>query len=775
MAKHGESSKKQSSGRMRRFLKGALFTFLTIFTIIVVGSMATVGAATGYVASLVNEEPVRKKAEMKEKISTWTQTSVAYFRDGSTIGKLRGDSDRKAVTVDQVSPHLIDALLSTEDRTFYTHKGISPKGFSRAVYLNVTGSGSSGGSTLTQQLVKNLFLDYREKSLERKSKELFLALRMERLFSKDDILNAYLNTVYFGKNASGRNMLGVQAAAKGLFNVDAKDLNLPQAAYIVGMVQRPNAYNPFYNRKNDEEVNEQNLKLGKERMQDVLMNMVENKKISKKEYENAASYDVKGALKTKDDTSIAFKNYPFITMAVEEEAAKVLMKADGKDPKKLSKDGKYRDTLDKYQQKVLTGGYKITTTLDEDLYKALNKAAKNSSFGKGQDLGAVLLDVETGGTLAFVGGRDYNKNQKNHALDVQRSPGSTIKPLLDFGPALDRGIISPESIIIDEKLTGPGGNVYRNYTRRYDGPMTAREALKKSINIPAIKLLRKVGLENGFNYLRKMNFPIHEHDGEASAIGGFTYGFDVQRMTAGYAMLANEGKFNEPHIISKIENSKGEVVWEAEKKPKRIFSPQAAYWTTDMLESVVRDSYGTARSTVGRSFPGISLAGKTGTSNNTEDLWFIGYTPKVALGVWTGYDYPKRIPNSNLAKHTWINLFRAVQKSDPKLLQGSFPKQPKMSYKGFEKHKVKKEKEKENNAPSDSSGSNPPPSNNNPSEEPNTGNQPNNDQSGNNDDSGSTPPDSGGDPPPEDGDTSPPTGDNPPTDGDVDINPGEES
>ena len=197
--------------------------------------------------------------------------------------------------------------------------------------------------------------------------------------------------------------------------------------------------------------------------------------------------------------------------------------------------------------------------------------------------------------------------------------------------------------------------------------MTAREALAKSINIPAIKMLRSIGIQTGFKYLRKMNFPIHEYDGESSAIGGFTYGFDVQRITAGYAMLGNQGKFNEPYMISKIEDSNGKVIYEHKSEPVQVLSPRAAYWTTDMLKDVVRKGTGTL---VGKSFPGYHLAGKTGTTNSTKDVWFVGYTPDVALGVWTGYDYPKRIPNDKRARYVWINLFRAAVKTDPKLISG---------------------------------------------------------------------------------------------------------
>ncbi|PTX64826.1 penicillin-binding protein [Melghirimyces profundicolus] len=730
--------------RRRRILKGFLFTFLVIFVLFVFGSMATVGATAGYVASLVNEEPIRPQEKLQAKITGWTQTSYAYFRDGTSIGKLSADADRKVVTMDEVSPHLIDALISTEDREFYSHNGINPKAMIRAAYQMVSGAeDQTGGSTITQQLVKNLFLDYRQRTVERKAKEIFLAMRMERFFSKEEIMNAYINSLYFGKNASGRNMLGVQAAAKGLFGVDAKDLNLSQAAYIAGMVQRPNAYNPFRG--------EENLKNGKKRMREVLWNMVVNKKITEKEYQKARKFDIKGSLRTAEDNSIAYQKYPYVTIAVEDEAAKVLMRADGKDPKELSKKGIYRDTLDEYKQKILTGGYKVTTTLDKKLYEAMNKAAKNTAFSDQKiQVGAALLDVKSGATLAFVGGRDYRKNQHNHALDVRRQPGSTIKPLLDYGPGLDRGVISPDSIIIDEKLAARGttGHVYRNYNDKYSGPMTAREALMKSMNIPAIKVLRAVGVQTGLKYLEKMNFPLSEGMGESVAIGGFTYGFDVQRMTAGYAMLANQGKFNEPYLISKIEDPSGKVVYEHKKEPVRVMSAKAAYWTTDMLKDVVRKGTGVR---IGNSFPGYNLAGKTGTTNDTKDVWFVGYTPEVALGTWVGYDRPKTIWNDQQAKIAWINMFRAVNQADPKLVSGAdFPRQPGYDFKCFECKKAEKmKKEEEEKKKKEQQENRPPEPSQPPAPEPGT--PPGGGDSGTN--GGDTNGDQGGTvfPPPDDG------------------------
>lgn len=752
------SEKPKKSKKKGRWIRSLFFSLLVIFTIIIMGSMATVGAATGYVASLVNDEPIREKEELEAKITGWSQTSYAYFRDGNAIGRLRvEEGDRKVVTHKDVSPHLIDALISTEDREFYQHNGVVPKSILRAAWQQATGSSiQTGGSTITQQLVKNIILENQVQSMDRKAKEIFLAMRMEHFFSKEQIMDAYLNSLYFGKDVNGRHMLGVQAAAQGMFGVDAKDLDLAQAAYIAGMVQRPNAYNPFRG--------EENLKYGTKRMQWVLRKMEENGAITAADRKKASSFDIAGSLAEQENQpTTAHVKYPYITMTVELEAAKILMRQDGLDAQELSEKGKYGETLLQYKNKLWGGGYQIYTTVDQELYDTMNEAALKDSLyaspttftlnGKTykdakEKIGATLLDTRTGATLAFVGGRDFEEDQNNYAFDTSRQPGSTIKPLLDFGPGLDKGVISPDSIIIDEPLKARyGDHVYQNYTQSYDGAMDARKALKLSINIPAIKVLRAVGIENGLEYLRKMNFPVHENDGEASAIGGFTHGFDVQRMTAGYAMLGNEGNFNEPYIIERIEDSAGNVVYEHEPDPAQVMSPQAAYWTTDMLRDVIKSGTGTY---VGARAPGYDLAGKTGTTNNTTDVWFVGYTPDISLGVWTGYGVNKRLPDDQRARVIWAEIFNAVTASDPELAKkdSRFQSQPPYSSKCFECKKAeKKNKDKKKGGEQQPSSGSQPPST--PDAPPDNDNQP---------PANETPPADGG----EDGGEIPLPPDNPP-------------
>jgi penicillin-binding protein 1B len=563
--------------------------------------------------------------------------------------------------LDEVSPYLINAFLSVEDHEFYQHKGIVPSSLIRATWQQVSGSEvTTGGSTITQQLVKNeLFTQ--EKSLERKALEIINALRIEKYYNKEQIFVAYMNSVYFGKGAHGKHMYGVVAAARGIFNKDVKELNLAQAAYIAGMVQRPNAYNPLRG--------EENIKLGTKRMKLVLLKMLENKKITESEYDKAVQFDIKSSLAKQSDFENPLEKYPYIMTATENEAVDILMAQD----KVQKNEANYKE----YRDRIKKGGYKIYTTVDEQLYNALNDSIKNMNvpgkWKKGkkvkEQIGATLVDNKTGAVLAFVSGTDFKETQLDHAFEVERQPGSAIKPLLVYGPALNEGLISPDSMIWDEPVLKPNGTPYKNANGKYkNGPVTATYALQWSLNTPTIKLIRKLGVEHAFDYLRKMDMPPHKWDGEASALGGMRQGYTVAQMTAAYAMIANQGNYNKPHLIERIEDSAGNVIYDFSKqnKTKQILSPQATYQLTQMMREVVRD--GTAK-VIGGQTGGYNIAGKTGTTSNYVDLWFVGFTPEVSLGVWSGYDQHYSHAHETFTKAAWSRLFKAAAKTKPDLIK----------------------------------------------------------------------------------------------------------
>jgi penicillin-binding protein 1B len=677
----GLYNKQVPSKKTKSKKKTFLVTLYSILTLFLVTAVVVLGVGAGIVSAYTKSEKVREKKDFDEELNGWSETSYAYFRDATTgksklIGAMHNEKDRVLVRkIDDVSPNLLHALLSTEDRQFYTHEGIVPTAILRAAFQQAIGSEVvTGGSTLTQQLVKNEILGNRDRSLERKSLEIINALRLEQYYQKDDILVKYLNSVYFFKGANGKHMYGVMAAAKGLFNKDAKDLTLPEAAYMVGMVQQPVKYNPF---SSDPEIQKAKIKRGTKRMKLVLDYMVANGKITPEQRNEAAKYDITKSLAKSSDFKNAYATYPFIISAVESEAIKVLQEMDKKYHPTEAKDRTYKY----YSDKVRTGGLKIYSTVDQALYDNMNKSVEGIDFPRRkingvlvrEQIGSVMIENKSGSVLSFFAGTDFEENQKDHAFEAKNQPGSSMKPLLAYGPAINEGILSQESIIVDEPINKEySSKVYRNSNGKYSGPVTATRALQFSYNIPAIKAFRatvnKLGSKQKvFDYIRQMGMPPHKKDGEALVLGGATYGYTVEQMTGAYAMIANNGQFNKPHLIEKITDSQGKVIYDhAKENPtKVVFSPQTSYQLTEMLKKVVQG--GTAEGFIGQ-INGYNIAGKTGTTTSEYDLWFVGYTPEVSLGVWSGYDYNKK-GNHDLAKIAWVKLFKAAAATNPTLIK----------------------------------------------------------------------------------------------------------
>jgi penicillin-binding protein 1B len=714
-----EKETKWGKSKMVPMIRRVSVILLTSVTIIAV---AAVGVGAGVFSAFAKNAKIMTKKDYDKYLTGWSQTSYAYFRDNKPIGYMVTKTNSKLIkNLDQVSPNLTNALISTEDREFWTHHGIVPKAIARAAFQQVIGSDvQTGGSTLTQQLVKNKILDDRSKSYERKTMEIIDAIRLEKYYNKKDILVKYLNSVEFGPDADGKRMTGFAVAAKGLFNTDIKNLNVPQAAYLAGMVQSPYAYNPFYERKDGDR--EAHLKAGTERMKYVLGKMLENKVITKQQYEEAIHYDVAKHLAKQSSFHNGFADYPYIINAVTKEAAQILQEKDKK--------AGINKPLDAYNQQVTNGGYKIYTTIDKGMYDAINNAVSGMHMpskridGKRvkEQVGATMIDNKTGGILAFVGGTQYD--WLNRALDTKRQPGSSIKPLLVYGPALNEGIISPTSQIVDEKIYKPDGTPYHNANNQYhNAPVTATYALQWSLNIPAIKIIRKLGVEHGFEYLRKMDLQPSKNDGEAAALGGFTHGFSVTQMTGGYAMIANDGVYNKPHLIDKIVDSEGHVVYDyaRDNQPVRILKPAAVSDLRGMMRQVV--TAGTAQM-VGNATGGYDVIGKTGTTSDEHDVWFIGSTPEISLGVWTGFDQPAKVVVHDLSLMVWKNIFKAAAKAEPSLIkkgsqfksEGSVPfqcfecnRQPAPAPGGQQSGGAGTQPPANNPAPSPAPGSNPTP------------------------------------------------------------------
>ncbi|WCN37052.1 transglycosylase domain-containing protein [Aneurinibacillus uraniidurans] len=659
-----EPKKKKKSAWKSILLVLQIGTILFFMGVLFAGA-----AAAGYVASLVKDDPVRSYDEIHQKISTNNLTGFAYFADKTLIGQLITTEDRRLVSHTEVSPHLIDAIISTEDKYFYEHKGIVPSAIARAGIQQITGAPvQTGGSTLTQQLVKQTILSP-EQTMQRKFREMFLALRVERMFTKDQILDAYINKMYFGKNANGSNVYGVQAAAKGIFGVDAKDLNIPQAAYLAGMLQAPSSYIPFKNIKKN------GLKLGKERQKLVLSRMLENGKITKQEYDEAIAYDIEAHLAK--PSRKAFEKYPYLMMEIEQRAAELLVEQDIAKNPDLKKES-FNKLVEEKRIAVRQGGYHIYTTINKNVYEKMQQIAANpANFGPDrpaidgkpmpEQVGGILINNKTGAILGMMEGRNFETEKTNHVTAL-RQPGSTIKPLAVYGPAIEEGIVSPSSTVVDEETVFPGGYTPKNANNTFKGPVTVRDALKWSRNVPAVKVYFKTGVRKSLSYVKKMGVTslVDSDYYLPSALGGLTYGISVEEMTNAYATFANEGQFVDAYLIQRIENSDHEVVYEHKAKPVPVFSPQTALLVTDMLRDVISSGTGTR---VLRSINGHDVAGKTGTTQDERDKWFVGYTKDISLGVWVGYDKKYKLYQSSFedAQKIWGKIFSSVLGTNPQL------------------------------------------------------------------------------------------------------------
>ena len=674
---------------------GVIWNLAIILAIILLaGGVFAASAGAGYFASLVDEEKLRTEDEMLSDIYSYEETSQLYFADNTYLGKLQTDLDREETTLEDVADVAIDAVLATEDEYFFEHDGIVPKAIMRGLFQDVSNSDSqSGGSTLTQQLIKNQILT-NEVSYERKAKEILLAMRLEKFMDKEDIMEAYLNIIPYGRNSAGMNIAGIETAAKGIFNVPASDLNLPQAAFIAGIPKAPFSYTPYAAGGVPKE--DEALEPGLNRMKTVLYRMLETGYITEAEYQEALEYDIVADFRTGETRS--YEDHPFVTTELEKRATRIIMdvlaEQNGVDPETLDQDQNlYEEYAILANRAVRSNGYRIHSSINKDLYIAQEEAQK-AYQGYGTTLsedyvdengetktrqlpvqvGSVTLENDTGRILSFVGGRDHEIEKLNHATQAYRSIGSTVKPLLVYGPALENGLIGAGSPVVDVKFTmNDNGDSYEptNFIPTSEqGIMPARDALAQSQNLPALRLFAQMRDDMPIQYLIDNGFSrVEENDGVVSAaLGGGIEG-SVEEVANAYAALANGGKHMETTMIDKIEDADGNVIYEHEAEAKDVFTPQASYVLTDMLRDVFKTDRGTASRANGMLKFNADFAGKTGTTQDTKDVWLVGYNPNITMGVWLGYDQEKftldNFRNQNLqpsvrVNQLWANLMNTT-------------------------------------------------------------------------------------------------------------------
>ena len=524
-------------------------------------------------------------------------SSHIYDINGNEIANVHATENREPVKLAQIPQNLQNAFVAVEDNRFYEHMGIDPRGILRAVYSNVTGRTiSEGGSTITQQLAKNAYLT-QDRTLKRKVQEIFLALQIERQYTKQEILELYLNQIYFGQGA-----YGVQAAAQTYFGKNVEDLDLNECALLAGIPKSPNYYSPF-----------NNVNAAQERKGVVLDQMEKYGYVSHSSAMKAREEKPKLVSNTqaKDTTAAYFIDY--ITQKV----------------------------IDKYgADAIYKEGLKIYTTIDMSMQKAAESVVQElpvrRTDGNGvqqPQMALVAIDPHTGYIKAMVGGR--GTDQFNRATMAERQPGSSFKPFV-FVAALEANY-SPDTVIDDSPIK-IGGWSPKNYSGNFSGKVTLRTVARHSLNVPTVKIAQKLGIDKPIYYAQEMGITTFVLDGErndrnfSTALGGLTKGVTPLEMTSAYGTFANKGIHVEPVAIVKILDRNGKVLEQAELKQKSVIKESSAAALTSMLQDVVQHGTGT-HANIGR-----PAAGKTGTTDNYHDAWFVGYTPDLVAGVWVGND-----------------------------------------------------------------------------------------------------------------------------------------
>ena len=520
-----------------------------------------------------------------ENLNLISATQV-FDINGQLISKLF-EENRIVVPINGISLYVQQAIIANEDTRFYSHFGIDPIGIIRAVAVNIRSGGLvEGGSTITQQLAKNMFLT-QERTIMRKIKEALLAIIIDYKFSKQEILQAYLNQVYFGEGA-----YGIEAAAQTYFGKHAKDLTLAEGAMLAGLPRGPNLYSPYID-----------MKAAQDRRELVLAGMVKEGYITEQEAVQASAEPINLAGKKKRVVQASY----FLDYVANELV------------------GRYG------ANRVYKGGLKVYTTLDINQQQAAEAVL-------GELQGAVLaLDPKTGYVKAMVGGRNYEESQINRVFTEVRQPGSAFKPFL-YAAALNQGLTA-NAIIIDEPIN-INGYAPVNYDKKYRGPITLKKALRGSVNVAAVKLGQQIGIDKALNLAKSLGITTIVPDDYvlSSALGGLTQGVNLWELTTAYTAFANGGVLSKPVAILKVLDEKGQVLEENTTVQQAVLRPEIAYILTDMLKSVLEDGGTATPANIGR-----PAAGKTGTTDNYETAWFVGYTPDILVGIYAGYDNRKPI------------------------------------------------------------------------------------------------------------------------------------
>lgn len=600
-----------------------------LFLVAVIAALAVFIGGVGLFAYYASSAPDLDEDLLKDPL-----TSDILDINGEVIYKF-GTEKRDFVPYEEIPQLMEDAILATEDVRFYKHHGMDFYRLGGAILANFrSGFGSQGASTLTQQVIKNSFLS-EEKTLKRKAQEAWLAFKLEREYSKEEIFEMYINKVLM----SGR-IHGFGTASTHFYGKPLNELELHEVALLAGLPQSPNGYNPFRNPERAEK-----------RRNIVLTLMEKHGKITKAEMDAAKAIPVTASLlpedQREDHTNSQYAAY--IDIVLDE------LEAEG--------------MLD-----ILAEGVKVQTALDPNVQSAVENAIDRDEWYESEEMeaGMTVVDTKTGAIVAVGGGRNYSGRDLNFASDQKRQPGSVIKPILSYGPAIEYFDWSTGQRVVDEPYNYKGTKQpIRNVDGKYQGPITIREALYRSRNIPAVKVFEEVGTKRAGEFAESLGLP-YEKLNSSNAIGGGEYNFSTIQMAGAYAAFGNSGIYTKPHTVKKIIMRDGKTERNLTPTPTPVMKDSTAYMVTDILRDVLTESTGTGRTA---HISGLDVAGKTGTTNyssdtlkkhgmkgtDVPDTWFAGYTTNYTIAVWGGYkDYTTPIQTYDKGRFVPQNLFRTV-------------------------------------------------------------------------------------------------------------------
>lgn len=609
--KNGKSKAKKNKNVKRTIIKIIGFLLIAFIVLVLLGILLFAYYAWKAPAFTESKLQDPKPAEI-------------YDKNGDLVKKLDNGARREHVELKDVPKNMRNAVLATEDNRFYDHGAIDYKRLFGAIGKNLTGGfGSQGASTLTQQVVKRAFLS-EEKSIGRKAQEAYLSYRLEQEYSKDEIFQMYLNKIYYSDG-----VYGVKAAAKYYFNKDLKDLNLAEEAYLAGLPQVPNLYNIYDNPKQAEN-----------RKNTVLYLMHYHNRISDKEYNAAKKINLKANLvdRTAKERQIGTDNsdseYDSYVNFVKSE----LMN---------NKEFKNKNLSD-----VLQSGIKIYTNMDKDVQKTLQDRIDNGNYYKNEDqrVGSTILDSKTGGLVAISGGRNFKDVVDNNAATDAHLTGSSLKPFLAYGPAIENMQWATNHAIQDESSYSIDGGTFRNYDGNGHGTVTAYDALRQSFNIPALKTWQQVNSQAGDNaakkFASKVGLDYQSDIGPSDVLGGGASEFSPTQLASAFAAIANGGTYNNAHSIQKVVTADDDTI-EFDHTSHKAMKDYTSYMLAEMLTGTFK-AYGSA---YGHGVSGVTMGAKTGTStygteinqqynlpdNAAKDVWINGFTPKYTMSIWMGF------------------------------------------------------------------------------------------------------------------------------------------